>query len=186
MAAGQSGELLPWELGGTGVWPMAMDPIALAGGWICSAAWQLGGRLLAVAPRRQLHLWNGTGRQWCEQPLEPPGKIQSLAWNADGSQLAASCNGELALWQPKLGRISGTTWWHAIGSAGLSLAYSDPRRHLAFGLPDRLCLSGRHSAKANPPGSSANFPPRSGTLKYGVIVPAAGGPHCLPAPRLRW
>jgi len=113
MATGQSYGLLLWELGGAlgCVRPMmAMDLTALlAVGWIDSAAWQPGGRLLAVTSGRQLHLWNGTGRQGCKQPLEPPGTIQPLAWSADGPQLAASCNGELALWQSKFRRISGIT-----------------------------------------------------------------------------
>uniref|UniRef100_UPI003898D781 GTP-binding protein n=1 Tax=Cyanobium usitatum TaxID=2304190 RepID=UPI003898D781 len=45
MAAGQVGELLLWELGGTGVRPLAMDPIPLGSGWIDAAAWQPGGLL---------------------------------------------------------------------------------------------------------------------------------------------
>ena len=139
MAAGQAGELLLWELGGTGVRPLAMDPIPLGSGWIDAAAWQPGGLLLAVAAGRELRLWDGANRQWREPPLPLPGTIQTLAWSADGVQLAASCHGEVVLWCPL--DPAGTAPLRApTGSAGLALAFSPIGGLLACGQMDRSLL----------------------------------------------
>ncbi len=140
MAAGQGGEVLLWELGGTGVRPLAMDPMPLGCGWIDAAAWQPGGQLLSVAAGREVRLWDGGSRQWREQPLTMPGTIQALTWSADGVQLAASCHGELVLWQPCLDTPLDPPLRHAIGSAGLALAFSRLGHHLACGLLDRSLL----------------------------------------------
>jgi WD40 repeat protein len=140
MAAGQSGELLLWELGGTGVRPLAIEPMPLGGGWIDSASWQPGGLLLAVAVGRALRLWDGAIREWRELLLELPGTIQSLAWSADGVQLAASSNGQLVLWQPCLSTPADPPLRNPIASAGLALAFSGPGHHLACGMLDRSLL----------------------------------------------
>jgi WD40 repeat protein len=140
MAAGQDGELLLWELGGTGVRPLAMDPIPLGGGWIDAAAWQPGGLLLAVATGRELRLWDGARRQWRQPPLPLPGTIQALAWSPDGVQLAATCHGELVLWQPCLSTPADPPLRNPIASAGLALAFSVPGHHLACGMLDRSLL----------------------------------------------
>jgi WD40 repeat protein len=140
MAAGQDGELLLWELGDTGVRPLAMDPIPLGGGWIDAAAWQPGGLLLAVAAGRELRLWDGAARQWREPSLPLPGTIQALAWSADGVQLAASCHGELVLWQPCLSTPVDPPLRNPMASAGLTLAFSGPGHHLACGMLDRSLL----------------------------------------------
>ena len=100
MAVGQASELLLWELGETDVPPMALEPIPLDAGWLDAAAWQPRGLLLAVAAGRQVRLWDGRQRQWHPQALDLPGSVQALSWSADGTQLAASCHGELALWCP--------------------------------------------------------------------------------------
>ncbi|WP_191964782.1 WD40 repeat domain-containing protein [Synechococcus sp. RSCCF101] len=140
MAAGQTGELLLWELGDSGMRPLAMDPVDLGGGWIDAAAWQPGGPFLAVAAGRQLHLWNSASRQWTEAPLEHPGTIQSLAWSADGTRLAAGCHGELAIWEPGLGYPVPLPRRESLLSAGLGLVFSGPGGHLACGLLDRSLL----------------------------------------------
>ena len=140
MAAGQAGELHLWELGGTGVRPLAMEPMPLGGGWIDAAAWQPGGVLLAVATGRELRLWDGASRQWRDASLPLPGTIQALAWSADGGNLAASCHGELALWQPGLSSPANPPLRHPIASAGLVLAFSGPGHHLASGMLDRSLL----------------------------------------------
>lgn len=140
MAAGQSGALLLWELDGTGVRPLGLEPMPLGGGWIDAASWQPGGLLLAVAVGRALRLWDGALRTWREPPLELPGTIQSLAWSADGVQLAASCHGELVMWQPGLNAPSDPPLRTPLGSAGLALAFSGSGHHLACGLLDRSLL----------------------------------------------
>ncbi|QPN65622.1 WD40 repeat domain-containing protein [Synechococcus sp. CBW1006] len=140
MATGQSGVLLLWELGGTGVRPLAFAPMPLGGGWIDAAAWQPGGLLLAVAVGRSLRLWDGASRRWQEPSMNLPGTIQALAWSADGMQLAASCHGELVLWQPARSAPSEPPARNPIGSAGLALAFSAPGHHLACGMLDRSLL----------------------------------------------
>jgi WD40 repeat protein len=139
MAAGQAGELLLWELGGSGVRPMAFEPMPLEAGWLDAAAWQPGGLLLAVAAGRQVRLWDGARRQWRAQLLDLPGSVQALAWSADGTTLAASCNGELALWQP-LPSPPLAPLRHATASAGLTLAFSPVGGLLAAGQLDRSLL----------------------------------------------
>ena len=140
MAAGQSGELSLWELGGTGIRPMAMDPIPLGCGWIDTAAWHPQGLQLAVAAGRQLRLWDGASRQWRRDIPDLPGTIQALAWSADGVQLAASCQGEVALWRPCSSRAPAPLLRNAVASAGLALAFSGTGSHLACGLLDRSLL----------------------------------------------
>jgi WD40 repeat protein len=140
MAAGQAGELHLWELGGTGVRPLAMDPIPLSGGWIDAAAWQPDGLLLAVASGRQVRVWDGALRQWRGHSLELPGSVQSVAWSCDGFQLAASCQGELVLWRPEAELAEDPPQRNSIASAGLALAFSASGHHLACGLLDRSLL----------------------------------------------
>jgi WD40 repeat protein len=140
MAAGQDGVLLLWELGGTGVRPLAMDPVPLGGGWIDAAAWQPGGLLLAVAAGRELRLWDGGSRQWREPPLALPGTIQALAWSSDGRRLAATSHGEVVLWRPGVGSPGEPPQRTPIASAGLALAFSGPGRQLACGMLDRSLL----------------------------------------------
>ena len=140
MAVGQAGELLLWQLGDPGTRPMALDPMPLNRGWLDAASWQPGGLLLAVAAGRDVRLWDGAGRQWREEVLELPGTVLSLAWSADGRRLAASCHGQVVLWEltgssPPKPPIRAT-----IGSTGLSLAFSPIGALLACGQMDRSLL----------------------------------------------
>ncbi|MEX1317271.1 MAG: WD40 repeat domain-containing protein [Synechococcaceae cyanobacterium] len=139
MAVGQAGELLLWELGGSGVRPLAIEPMPLGAGWLDAAAWQPRGRLLAVAAGRQVRLWDGASRQWCHPVLDLPGTVQALAWSADGAGLAASCNGELTLWQP-LATPAVQPLRRPTASAGLTLAFAPVGGLLAAGQLDRSLL----------------------------------------------
>jgi WD40 repeat protein len=118
---------------------MALEPVPLGAGWLDAAAWQPRGLLLAVAAGRQVRLWDGRQRQWHPQALDLPGSVQALSWSADGTQLAASCHGELALWCPL--DPAGTAPLRApTGSAGLALAFSPIGGLLACGQMDRSLL----------------------------------------------
>ncbi|WP_322757365.1 hypothetical protein [Synechococcus sp. CBW1107] len=167
MAAGQSGVLLLWELGGTGVRPLAFAPMPLGGGWIDAAAWQPGGLLLAVAVGRSLRLWDGASRRWREPSMNLPGTIQALAWSADGMQLAASCHGELVLWQPARSAPSEPPARNPIWPAGCWIV---------------PCWCGRRIATVSP-GSSVASRPRCASWP-GVISRGAWR-RCWPARRQR-
>ena len=149
MAAGQGGELLLWELGGTGVRPMVLDPIPLGCGWIDAAAWQPRGLLLALAAGCQVRLWDGASRQWLDRRLELPGTVQALAWSADGSSLAASCNGELAAWVPQAAPELAPLR-QPIASAGLALAFAPVGGLLALGQLDRSLLLWPEGGRGTP------------------------------------
>lgn len=139
MAVGQAGELLLWELGGSGVRPMAFDPQPLGCGWLDAAAWQPRGVLLAVAAGRQVRIWDGHSRSWWAESLPMPGGVQALAWSADGSLLAATCNGELALWTVAMPAQQAPLRF-STASAGLDLAFSPWGGLLAAGQLDRSLL----------------------------------------------
>jgi WD40 repeat protein len=149
MAAGQGGELLLWELGGPGGRPMALDPIPLGRGWIDAAAWQPRGLLLALAAGCQVRLWDGASRQWLDRGLGLPGTVQALAWSADGGSVAASCNGELAVWEPQaapeLAPLRQPT-----ASAGLALAFAPVGGLLALGQLDRSLLLWPEGGRGTP------------------------------------
>jgi WD40 repeat protein len=55
-------------------------------------------------------------------------------------QLAASCHGELVLWQPCLSTPADPPLRNPIASAGLALAFSGPGHQLACGMLDRSLL----------------------------------------------
>jgi len=149
MAVGQAGELLLWELGGSGVRPLAFAPQPLGAGWLDAAAWQPRGLLLAVAAGRQVRLWDGALRQWRPDSLELPGTAQALAWSADGNRLAASCHGELALWQPTAAAAPPARRTPT-GSVGLALAFSPVGELLACGQMDRSLLLWPEAGEGRP------------------------------------
>ncbi|WP_255095264.1 WD40 repeat domain-containing protein [Synechococcus sp. J7-Johnson] len=149
MAVGQAGELLLWELGGSGISPMALQPMPLGCGWLDAAALQPRGLLLAVAAGRQVRIWDGAVRQWRLETLDLPGTVQTLAWSADGLQLAASCHGELALWQPE-GSAAAQPLRAPTASAGLALAFSPIADLLACGQMDRSLLLWPEAGRGQP------------------------------------
>ncbi|QNI70714.1 WD40 repeat domain-containing protein [Cyanobium sp. NS01] len=174
MAVGQAGELLLWELGGSGIRPMALEPMPLGAGWLDAAAWQPHGLVLAVAAGRQVRLWDGAVRQWRPDRLDLPGTVQALAWSADGRQLAASCQGEVALWQPDA--APGAQPLRApTGSVGLVLAYAPFVDLLASGQMDRSLLLWPEAGQGRP-WQFSGFPAKVRALAWsdqpGRLAPA--------------
>jgi WD40 repeat protein len=174
MAVGQAGELLLWELGGSGVRPIAFAPQPLGAGWLDAAAWQPRGLLLAVAAGRRVRLWDGALRQWRPDSLELPGTAQCLAWSADGRRLAASCHGELALWQP-LDPATPAPRRAPTESVGLSLAFSPVGELLACGQMDRSLLLWPEAGQGRP-WQFSGFPAKVRALAWsdqpGKLAPA--------------
>jgi WD40 repeat protein len=150
MAVGQAGGLLLWELGESGVRPLAREPIPLGAGWLDAATWQPQGLLLAVAAGRQVRLWDGAVRQWHPETLDLPGTVQALAWSQDGLQLAATCHGEVALWQPTVATPAEPPLRTAIDSAGLALSFAPSGHLLACGLMDRSLLLWPEGCRSKP------------------------------------
>ncbi|MCP9931953.1 hypothetical protein KBY82_14315 [Cyanobium sp. AMD-g] len=134
MAAGQDGELLLWELGGSGVRPIAFNPLPLGGHWLDAAAWQPQGSLLAVGAGKQLRLWDGASRSLRPESQELKGTVLALAWSRDGRRLAAACHGEVLLWSPD--DPAQAPQRCPTGSAGLSLGWSGQGNLLASGQLD--------------------------------------------------
>ena len=174
MAVGQASELLLWELGETGVRPMALEPIRLDAGWLDAAAWQPRGLLLAVAAGRQVRLWDGAVRAWRPECLDMPGTVQALAWSCDGRRLAASCHGELALWHPEAAPAA-TPLRAPTGSAGLVLSFSPIGDLLACGQMDRSLLLWPEAGQGRP-WQFSGFPAKVRALAWsdqaGRLAPA--------------
>jgi WD40 repeat protein len=165
MAVGQAGALLLWELGGSGVRPLALEPLPLGAGWLDEAAWQPRGLLLAVAAGRQVRLWDGASRRWCAQALTLPGAVQALAWSSCGEVLAASCNGELALWQPQASPPVAPLR-QPTASAGLALAFAPKAGLLAAGQFDRSLLLWPDRGQGTP-WQFSGFPAKVRQLAWG-------------------
>lgn len=166
MAVGQAEQLLLWQLGGSGIRPIPIDPIPMACGWIDQALWQPVGSLLAVGAGREVRLWDSSTRGWFSGRLDLPGTVQSLAWSADGKQLAASCHGELVVWNPLVSpqveplRIP-------TGSAGLVLAFSPIADLLACGQMDRSLMLWPQFGQGRP-WRFSGFPAKVRSLSWGM------------------
>ncbi len=165
MAVGQASCLLLWELGGSGLRPMAIEPISLECGWIDQALWQPVGSLLAVGAGREVRLWDSSTRGWFSSRLDLPGTVQSLAWSADGKQLAASCHGELVVWNP-LASPEIEPLRIPTGSAGLVLAFSPIADLLACGQMDRSLLVWPQFGQGRP-WRFSGFPAKVRSLSWG-------------------
>ena len=165
MAVGQASCLLLWELGGSGLRPMAIEPISLECGLIDQALWQPVGSLLAVGAGREVRLWDSSTRGWFSGRLDLPGTVQSLAWSADGKQLAASCHGELVVWNP-LASPEIEPLRIPTGSAGLVLAFSPIADLLACGQMDRSLLVWPQFGQGRP-WRFSGFPAKVRSLSWG-------------------
>ena len=55
-------------MGGTGVRPMAFDPVPLQAGWLDAAALRPHGSLLALGAGRRVRLWDGDARALRQEP----------------------------------------------------------------------------------------------------------------------
>ncbi|NQV09975.1 MAG: hypothetical protein HQ527_02220 [Cyanobacteria bacterium] len=129
--ASAGGELLLWELGGSGVSDMAFAPMALEAGWLDAAVWQPDGQLLAAAAGREVRLWDGAERQWHPYRLDLPGSVQALAFAPGSSLLAtASADGSVGLWDGR-GRLQQSL--DGEGQGFQTLAWRPDGRYLAAG-----------------------------------------------------